>query len=41
MYGLVTIVNNTVVYVEVAKRADLKISHRKRKQMIAVGGDGC
>ena len=40
MYSIVTIVNNTVLYLKAAKRVDPKISHH-RKKIVTICGDGC
>ena len=39
MYSIVTIVNNTI-YMKVAKTADLRSSHHKKKNSITMYGDG-
>ena len=36
MYSIMTVVNNSVVYLKVAKRVDLKSSHHKERQLCEV-----
>ena len=35
-YFMVTIVNNTIAYLKVAKRVNLKSSHHKKKKSVAM-----
>lgn len=40
MYRMVTMVNNTFIYLKVAKIVNLKISHHKKNNSVTIYGDG-
>ena len=41
IYSMGTIVYNAILYLQVARRIDLKSSHHKKKEFVTMCSDGC